>query len=81
MCAPVNLPSVDSAGTATTIDNTNALHCVSCGDDAVALESGGSFICRFRVNAEVASCLVLTCWSRVRMWRISVFVTRIWPVL
>ena len=82
--APVNLPALTPAGTATTIDNTNALHAYRVGDDAVTLESvnGSSFYLSFEDNAEVATHLgtgLLEQGKDVEDFR--EFVTRIWPVL
>ncbi len=79
--APVNLPALTPAGTATTIDNTNALHAYRVGDDAVTLESvnGSSFYLSFEDNAEVATHLgtgMLEQGKDVEDFR--EFVTRIW---
>ena len=82
--APVNLPALTPAGTATTIDNTNALHAYRVGDDAVTIESvnGSSFYLSFEDNAEVATRFgvgLLEQGKDVEDFR--EFVTRIWPVL
>ena len=82
--APVILPALTPAGTATTIDNTNALHAYRVGDDAVTLESvnGSSFYLSFEDNAEIATRFgvgLLEQGKDVEDFR--EFVTRIWPVL
>ena len=82
--APVNLPALTPAGTATTIDNTNALHAYHVGDDAVTIESvnGSSFYLSFEDNAEVATRFGTGLLEQGRdVEDFREFVTRIWPVL
>ena len=78
--APVNLPALTPAGTATTIDNTNALHAYRVGDDAVTIRSvnGSSFFLSLRIMQAFDSLWHWTFGGGVAMLRISVrFVTRL----
>ena len=82
--APINMPGLTPAGTATTIDNTNALHAYSVGEDSVVIESvnGSAFALVFEDNAEVVTHYgtgLLEQGKDVKDFR--EFVTRIWPVL
>lgn len=82
--APINMPGLTPAGTATTIDNTNALHAYSVGEDSVVIESvnGSAFELVFEDNAEVVTRYgtgLLEQGKDVKDFR--EFVTRIWPVL
>ena len=82
--APVNLPALTPAGTATTIDNTNALHAYRVGDDAVTIESvnGSSFFLSFEDNAELSTRFGTGLLEQGRdVEDFREFVTRIWPVL
>ena len=55
--APVHMPEVTPAGTASTIDNTNALHAYRVGDHSVAIESvnGSSFLLIFEDEPEITT--------------------------
>ena len=82
--APVNMPALTPAGTATTIDNTNALHAYRVGDRAVTIESvnGSSFLLSFDDDAEVATrCGTGLLEQGKDVADFCEFVTRIWPVL
>ena len=82
--APVNLPALTPAGTATTIDNTNALDAYRVGDDAVTIESvnGSSFFLSFEDNAELSTRFGTGLLEQGRdVEDFREFVTRIWPVL
>lgn len=82
--APIKLPDVSSAGAATTIDSTNALHAYHVGEHSVGLESiNGS---RFLLTLSDAPELVTHAGTGIIDQRLDVqdfrtFVTAVWPVL
>ncbi len=82
--APIRMPDVTPAGTASTIDNTNALHAYRVGEHSVAIESvnGSSFLLIFEDAPEITTIHgtgVLNQSRDVSAFR--EFVTSRWPVL